>query len=336
MLDIIIPTYKNKEQLIKTLISIPNYQEIKIIVVDDGSHYNYSDIQEQFDIRLIEIQQNGGPGVARQIGLMLTHEPYVLFLDSGDTLIDNMLAEALGVVYIHPEVNVFCWQFENSEAAYNTENNNLHGKIYKREFLEKYNISFSEKGSYANEDVGFNHICRLITLNYYQSENTVLFLDKPLVEYDNTDMSSLTRRENRAFIYKYQNNGLAYNAIHAYNIAKADGVDENLLKDYASDIMGSQYYYFLRTLTDRPEYLQYAWEGARYFYMNLFKNIIEKEPELEISYRRILMFYKRANKNPPKMPFNIKLFMRLLEQNEAIPDYYKTLAQNLDVLEQDQ
>ena len=205
MLDIIIPTYKNKEGLEKTLQSIPNYKEVAVTVVDDGSNLNYNDLQDKYNFRLIELQKNSGPGIARQIGITVTNEPYILFMDTGDYLIDGALSEMLGVININPNIVIFSWRYELGDAEYNINNNNLHGRVYQRAFLDKYNIHFSKQGSYANEDVGFNHICRLILFTYYPNNDAVLTLKKSIVVYDTDDMTSITRRENRAFIYKEQN-----------------------------------------------------------------------------------------------------------------------------------
>lgn len=331
MLDIIIPTYKNKEALVRSLESIPNYQELNVTVVDDCSGLDYTDLQEKYNFRLIELQQNVGPGVAREIGIVSTHEPYILFLDTGDYFIEGALSEVLGIINIHPNICIFSWRYEIGDANYDINNNNLHGRVYKREFLDKFNIYFSEAGSYANEDVGFNHACRLIMFQYYPNNDSVLTLNKSIIVYDTNDMTSITRRDNRAFIYKDQNMGLALNAIHAYNIAKANNVDDSILKDYLSDIMGSQYFFFLRTLEERPEYLQIAWDGARYFYFNCFKQIFTGD-DYTISYRRMLLFYKNAYQTKPKIRFNAKLFIRLLEANEQVPPYYTTLAENIDTI----
>lgn len=332
MLDIIIPTYKNKPLLIQSLKSIPNYKELTVTVIDDGSNIDYSDIKQQFNVHFIEMMKNAGPGVAREIGILSTHEPYILFLDTGDLLITETISEVLGVINVNPFVDVFSWHYINPEAEYKEDNNNLHGRVYKREFLEKYNICFSEEGSYANEDVGFNHICRLIIAQY---GNITMRLNQNIVMYDVNDMNSLTRRNNRGFIYNEQNMGLALNAIHAYNIAKTAGVNEGLLKDYLSDIMGSQYLFFIRTLEERPEYLQVSWAGARYFYINLFKQIITESPQLDISFRRMLNFYKYSYNNQPKLRLNIKLFMKLLDSCEEVPECYKKLAIGIENIGQE-
>lgn len=325
MLDIIIPTYKNKEGLAKTLSSIPNYTELCVTVVDDGSDIDYGDLQDKYNFNLILVDPNGGPGVARQIGLMSTYEPYVLFLDTGDYFIDGVLPEMLGIIQINPEILIFSWRYSIGDASYDVNNNNLHGRVYKRSFLDEYDIHFSEEGSYANEDVGFNHACRLILAQYYPNNDHVLTLNKTIIVYDVNDMTSITRRDNRAFIYKKQNMGLAYNAIHAFKIAEKNNVDVNLLKNYVSDIMGSQYFFFIKTLEERPEYLQSAWDGARHYYMLAFKDFIQKE-DLDIAYTRMLNFYRHAYKKPPKTTFNVKRFFELLNTNEQVPDYYINLS----------
>lgn len=326
MLDIIIPTYKNKELLIQSLKSIPNYKEVVVTVIDDCSNLDYSDIREQFNINFLELGKNVGPGIARQIGIEYTHQPYILFLDSGDYFYPNALDEVIGVIKINPMIDIFSWKYFNAESEYKEENNNLHGRVYKREFLRKYNICFCEESSYANEDVGFNHICRLVSAQYNILN---MQLNNYIIVYETNDMNSLTRKNNRGFLYKEQNMGLAINAIHAYNIAKKDGVSEELLKYYLSDIIGSEYLFFIRALEERPEFLQEVWDGARYFYLNLFKTVFEKNPQLDISFKKMLEYYRYCFNNEPKLRLNIKLFIKLLETSEKIPECYLKLANGI-------
>ena len=322
MLDIIIPTYKDKEGLIKTLSSIPNYKEIVVTVIDDDSNLDYSDLYNKFNFNMQLLSPNSGPGVARQIGMMVTEQPYIMFLDCGDTLETNAMSEVLGIINIHPDIPVFSWQYTSGDGAYSIENNNIHGRVYQRAFLDKYNITFSEKGSYANEDVGFNHACRLILTTIGAK---VFHLRRSIVNYDTTSLKSLTRKNNHSFLYKDQNLGLAYNAIHAYNIAKAAGAEEQLLVDYVSDIMGSQYFFFIRTMHHRPEYGQYSWDGAKYFYDNLFKQVVNTKQYMELAQKRMLIFYRKMLKQKKenfKNHINFKQFFSLLE-NDKVPEEYK-------------
>jgi lipopolysaccharide biosynthesis glycosyltransferase len=65
-LDIIIPTYKNKKGLRRTLNSIPSNPNVNVIVVDDCSNLDYSDILEEYpSLHFYQLEENSGPGMAR-------------------------------------------------------------------------------------------------------------------------------------------------------------------------------------------------------------------------------------------------------------------------------
>lgn len=71
MLDLVIPVYKNKAGLYRSLFSIgtETYKKVFVTIVDDCSGDNYDDIveffQKFFPIRVIYLQKNVGPGMAR-------------------------------------------------------------------------------------------------------------------------------------------------------------------------------------------------------------------------------------------------------------------------------
>ena len=52
MIDIIIPTYNNKQGLIKTIQSIPKNKNLLITIIDDCSTQmiDYSDLEKQYKI----------------------------------------------------------------------------------------------------------------------------------------------------------------------------------------------------------------------------------------------------------------------------------------------
>ena len=80
MLGIVIPAYKRKDCLRQALQSLcyQTYRKFFFILVDDHSPEPLKDVVEEFDNRLHIIyryaEENGGPGVARQIGLNLCYE----------------------------------------------------------------------------------------------------------------------------------------------------------------------------------------------------------------------------------------------------------------------
>lgn len=75
MLDLIIPVYKNKAGLYRSLFSIgtETNKEVFVTIVDDCSGDTYEDVieifQKFFPIRVIYLEENQGPGIARQAGL---------------------------------------------------------------------------------------------------------------------------------------------------------------------------------------------------------------------------------------------------------------------------
>ncbi|MFH0924629.1 MAG: glycosyltransferase [bacterium] len=88
--SIIIPTYNYAEFIGQCLTSVlqQEYQEIEIIVVDDGSTDNTREIVYSFkDKRIIYIyQQNQGAPTARNRGFYKSTGDFVMFLDSDDFL----------------------------------------------------------------------------------------------------------------------------------------------------------------------------------------------------------------------------------------------------------
>lgn len=80
--SIIIPHKDIPDLLQRCLDSIPQREDIEIIVVDDGSHTVPTVDRE--DVTLIALQQNGGAGHARNIAMSHAHGKWILFIDADD------------------------------------------------------------------------------------------------------------------------------------------------------------------------------------------------------------------------------------------------------------
>ncbi len=87
--SVVIPTY-NRAHLISRAIRSVNqqtYQDIEIIIVDDGSTDNTKELVKQLkDSRMLYIRssQNRGGAAARNIGIQASRGKYIAFLDSDD------------------------------------------------------------------------------------------------------------------------------------------------------------------------------------------------------------------------------------------------------------
>lgn len=97
MISVIVPVYKVEKYLEKCLNSIQNqtYEDIEIILVDDGSPDNSGEICDKFaeeDSRIKVIHQNNrGQAVARNAALDIAKGKYIAFVDSDDTINPQML-----------------------------------------------------------------------------------------------------------------------------------------------------------------------------------------------------------------------------------------------------
>lgn len=284
-LDLIIPTYNNKQGLFRTLFSLGIDSNANITIVDDCSDETYEDVIELFShfysIRVLKTPKNGGPGVARQFGLSHTYGDYVMFLDTGDILYTpDTLSRMLKLCENNPEANMISWgHFEERLDGLNyviPQHNRMHGKIYKRAFLKKYGISFNKETPRANEDIGFNMNCRLICeyLDKTEGIGYCLEVDEPAVIWKN-DINSITRNNDCAFYYKEQNNGLAHGAFWAIQNARRAGVSKEFIDNLGYDVMSSLYLFYISTINRRPEFEAEALEGALYFYNAFLKQETE-------------------------------------------------------------
>lgn len=90
LISIIVPVFNTEKYLKRCLLSIQDqeYENIEVIIIDDGSTDRSVQICEQFvasDIRFkLYKQENAGVSIARNTGLDIVKGEYLLFIDSDD------------------------------------------------------------------------------------------------------------------------------------------------------------------------------------------------------------------------------------------------------------
>lgn len=90
IISVIVPVYNCKESLHLTLDGLINqtYQNLEIILIDDGSQDGSGDLCDKYsqqDLRIRVIHQsNKGISAARNIGIQNSHGDYISFIDAGD------------------------------------------------------------------------------------------------------------------------------------------------------------------------------------------------------------------------------------------------------------
>jgi glycosyltransferase involved in cell wall biosynthesis len=124
LVSIIIPTYNRATRIVATLDSIFNqiYQNIEVIVVDDGStddtdsvlnDYQQKAIQKHITLKYIK-QNNAGAPAARNNGFRNSEGEYVVFFDSDDIMLSNRIEEQLTTMLLEKTDCCACGFYFNS------------------------------------------------------------------------------------------------------------------------------------------------------------------------------------------------------------------------------
>ena len=138
LVSVIIPTYNRTDYLDLTIQSVINqsYNNIEIIVVDDGSKVNYAEaICNQFTNCSYYYKPNGGLASARNYGVSIAKGDYIAFLDDDDFWRLDKLEKQVAILNNNSSVDCV-----HSSAAVVDEKGNLTGqcigadqhKIHKR------------------------------------------------------------------------------------------------------------------------------------------------------------------------------------------------------------
>jgi glycosyltransferase involved in cell wall biosynthesis len=103
--SVVIPCYNQAHFLVEAIQSIlaQSYPRVEIVVVDDGSTDDTSDVAARYpEVRLVR-QDNQGLSAARNAGLRESEGEYVVFLDADDRLLPEALEVGLECMEANPE-----------------------------------------------------------------------------------------------------------------------------------------------------------------------------------------------------------------------------------------
>lgn len=113
LVSIIIPCFNAEQYISEAIESALNqtYGAIEVIVIDDGSTDNSTDIIARYNKQVCFVkQENGGPGAARNRGLDLAKGDYIQFLDADDLLGPDKIERCLD--QFKPDVGAVISSFE--------------------------------------------------------------------------------------------------------------------------------------------------------------------------------------------------------------------------------
>lgn len=216
-ISIVVPVYNVPEKYLRTCIEsliTQTYQEIEIILVDDGSKDKSGMICDQYAdldsrIRVIH-KQNGGLSAARNTGYENSRYEWLMFID-GDDYVENNYCSVMMEAAIKYDVDlVMCGmykdygrtrekytyyipanvKFEKKDCAWLQEqllhyNGNIataYCKLINKKVLSIYNIVHNEKLRQGAEGLEFN-------IRLFEKINSAIFIDDCLYHYIYNDNS---------------------------------------------------------------------------------------------------------------------------------------------------
>lgn len=220
--SIIIPVYNSADYLEECIKSVLNqtYDNYEVIIVDDGSKDNSSQIYKEYakknkNIRLF-YQENSGVSVARNKGLEIANGKYIMFLDADDWIEKDYINKMVNIIekenadlvqcnfyyareeklekrkHIIPKYdirdNMEELQLDILYKEYDEKINNksagairaVWGKLFKSSILE--NVRFNEKIDIFEDGI--------FILNVLQNVNKAVLIDEYLYYYRITNDSS--------------------------------------------------------------------------------------------------------------------------------------------------
>lgn len=179
LFSIIIPYYKNKKGVLRLLKSVPQSEQIEIILVDDRSQDNilhYLKKNSEVSIKYLVNEGIKGAGACRNIGIRNATAEWILFADADDVFVRGFFEVINNTIKTQYDLLYYCPISYDSQQCIGTRH-----VPYKR-LIDNY-IEESNEINYAKLKFGFEVPWSKIYKREYLIENGFLF-DEIMVSND--------------------------------------------------------------------------------------------------------------------------------------------------------
>lgn len=329
-IDVIIPAYKAQNTILRTLSSIAEQsiaEDVEVTIVNDADGIGYQKFVDMFSpyisIKEICLPKNGGPGNSRQYGIDNTSNPLVAFIDADDTFSGSFALSTLRLQLLSDPKNCACFSsFLEEQIDHNNNDMPIYvqhqydsvwmfGKLYRRDFLQRYNIKFLD-GSRANEDNGFNMICKLC-----QTTNEQIKFIPDITYYWHWKEDSITRINNAQYSYDKSYVGYTNNMIYAIQSAEKACPFNGQILQQKVQILCNLYEYYIETEERDKRFIEQNWNCCRKYYAQVYREIKDKISDDVFAqiYNEVLRNCYAGNKLSGIVPrIGIREFMVKLEE----------------------
>lgn len=278
---VILPIYKAHDTIKRTLSSIAMQSLIDFSVymmVDGEEEGTYDYLHNLFDslidLNIHYLPKNAGPGVARQKGIEISNEPYISFVDADDTYLSSLALYYQHKPFKDENIAIVSCDFLEEKNDHNIrlrENDMvwMHGKMYKRAFIEKYGIAFNE--TRANEDVGFNTQCQC-----FANEHEQIYLSKDTTYLWQWRDDSTVRVDNQSYAFNESIDGYVQNKVYAFNRVIEQGKLDDAVKFFILCGMTHLFKKYLIAMLKAPKRLRHIKKWSKVYYDALY-NVVDDE-----------------------------------------------------------
>lgn len=329
-ISIITPVYNAESYLEECIESVlqQTFDNYEFILVNDGSLDNSLNICEKYstiDTRIQVInQKNTGVSIARNVGILQSKAPYIMFLDADDKLMNNCIESMLNLAKQY-EADIVCasyllvksfnrkvpYVYDNKEYNKNEFINDFTsifrkiatapwGKLFRRDIILDNNVLFPS-GIPCGEDTIFN-------LQYYKYCKKVITTSEIIYQYNFCNLNSAVQKYYPEFIDYYKRIYEEYVEFFVYN---------NALNLFEKDIANIHSFFYTNVAS------HYLMSGIsveeKKLYLEKIKSIfIKAEDDNEWEYatyvknnewKNYLRFWRRKNMTTKlKIYINNKMF----------------------------
>lgn len=276
-ISVIIPVYNAHDTIENTLHSVAMQRQVTYncyLVVDGEEKGSYDYLLDKFDVKILYMQKNGGPGIARQYGIDNSEEPYISFIDADDTYLSSLALYYQMKPFKNEKCVMVSCNFLQEKQDHDVKLMErdmvwMHGKMYLRAFLDKYDIRFNE--TRANEDVGFNTQCEC-----YANENEQINLAQDVTYMWQWRDDSTVRTDNKSYAFNESIDGFVINKIYAFNKVLEKREMDDAIKYFIVKGFMHMFRKYLLCMLKAPKQMKHVKKWSKRYYFKLYK-LVDQE-----------------------------------------------------------